>query len=75
MISGSNMASERVRLGLNQEQLGERLGYGTKTICKWEQDMSTMPGAALKQTAEIFGCSIDYLVGNTNERLPKTAAL
>lgn len=67
-----NLASERIRLGMNQTQLGERLGYGVKTISKWEKDISSMPGKAVRDAANIFGCSVDYLLDETDDRLVRT---
>ena len=69
-----NLASERVRLGMTQEQLGERLSCTVKTLGKWEKDMSTMPGEKMMQAANIFGCSLDYLLDQSDERLPRRNA-
>ena len=69
-----NLASERVRLGMTQEQLSERLSCTVKTLGKWEKDMSTMPGEKMLQAASLFGCSLDYLTDQSNERLPRQHA-
>ena len=68
-----NLASERTRLGMNQKELGDKLGYGVKTISKWESDISTMPSAVLRKAASLFGCSIDYLLDETDDRLVSAA--
>lgn len=67
-----NLASERVRVGMTQQQLSDELGCSLKTLGKWEKDASSMPGTAIKHAASFFGCSIDYLLGNSEERLPHT---
>lgn len=64
-----NLASERIRLGMNQSDLAKELNTTLKTICKYEADPSSMPADMLKRAAELFGCSIDYLLGMTDERL------
>ena len=66
-----NLASERVRLGMTQEQLSGELFCTVKTLGKWEKDMSTMPGEKIKQAANFFGCSLDYLLDQSDERMPR----
>lgn len=63
-----NLASERIRIGLNQKQLGEILGYDVKTIGKWEKNISTMPSETAIKAANLFDCSVDYLMGETDDR-------
>jgi len=68
-----NLASERVRLGMSQSDLAETLGVGSyKTIGKYEEDETQMPPKVLSDAATLFGCSVDYLLGRTDERLPRT---
>ncbi len=64
-----NLASERMRLGLTQQQLGDELGYGVKTIGKWEKDATLMPGDVAVKAAGIFDCSLDYLMDLTEDRI------
>lgn len=69
-MTNYNLASERVRLGMTQEQLSAELGYGVKTIGKWEKDVSSMPSEVAVKAATFFGCSLDYLLDLTDDRLP-----
>jgi transcriptional regulator with XRE-family HTH domain len=66
-----NLASERVRLGMTQDQLSKELDCSVKTLGKWEKDTATIPGETLKRAANLFGCSLDYLLDQSDERLPK----
>lgn len=66
-----NLASERVRKGMTQQDLADALEVSVKTVVKWENDTTTMPGAAMVLASKLFGCSMDYLLGATEERLPK----
>lgn len=66
----NTIASERTRMGLSQSQLAEKLGKGRATIAKWESDPLSISGANLCKLSEYFGCSIDYLLGISNERMP-----
>ena len=64
-----NLTSERVRLGMTQEQLASELGCTVKSLWKWEKDVESMPIDMLRAASSFFGCSIDYLVDMTAERI------
>lgn len=66
----NSIASERTRIGLSQNQLAEKLGKSRSTIIKWESDPLSISGANLCKLSDFFGCSIDYLLGISNERMP-----
>lgn len=61
--------SERVRAGMNQQELGERVGVTRKTVVLWERGDVIPPTKKLIAMADMFGCSTDYLLGRCNERL------
>lgn len=63
-----NIRSERVRLGLTQEELAKKIGVSTNTFAKYEQNFLTVPGASLLALADLFNCSADYLLERTQER-------
>ena len=65
-----NLASERVRIGMNQTECAEKLGVSLKMIVKYEADVDSAPGDFVKRAADFFGCSSDYLLDMTEERLP-----
>ena len=65
-----NLASERTRLDMNQEQLAEKLGTDLKTIHEYETYKKPMPAEFALDAAAFFGCSLDYLLDRTDERLP-----
>ena len=67
----SNLRSERYRLGMSQEELGELVGRRRATIGRWERDPAQIPGPILVQLSKKFDCSIDYLLGFTDERTSK----
>lgn len=70
-----NLASERTRVGLTQTQLADKLGCSLSSIGKWEKDISTMPSTMLDKATDIFGCSADYLLDKTENRLIQTASV
>ena len=66
-----NLASERIRVGLNQTECAEKLGISVKLLVKYESDFDFIPGDFAVRAAEFFGCSTDYLFDMTDERMPK----
>lgn len=65
----NNIASERVKHGLTQEELAERLGVVSRTIRSWEKDETSIPSSKACEMAQLFGCSVDYLFALTEERV------
>ena len=70
----NTIASERHRLGLTQEELGARIGKDRSTIGRWEADCTHIEAEYLYKLAQLFHCSIDYLLGLTPERIPQVVA-
>lgn len=64
-----NIASERKRLGLSQEELGAKIGASRSAIKDWENGNTPIKSVNLIQMADLFGCSIDWLLGRSDERL------
>lgn len=62
--------SERVRIGLNQAELGAALNQpvSERTVREWEKGNSPIPSFQLLNLIQIFHCSVDYLLGLTDER-------
>lgn len=71
VIMANNIASERKRMGLKQKELASRIGASTSSVARWERNEVSPPGTALKKMHGLFGCSIDYLLGLTDERILK----
>ncbi|NLJ83907.1 MAG: helix-turn-helix transcriptional regulator [Halanaerobiaceae bacterium] len=67
------MLSERLKQlrkeqNITQQELAEKLGFNRATISGYETK-GVEPGYdILIQLSRIFNCSIDYLLGRTNER-------
>lgn len=64
------IASERTLIGLSQSELADRLGVSRLTVTRWETGAVLPPTDSLLALSDLFGCSIDYLLGRTKERLP-----
>ncbi len=56
-----NIAAERAKRKMSQDVLAEKLGVTRKTIYNWENS-GHIPQSALEKMADIFDCTIDYLL-------------
>jgi transcriptional regulator with XRE-family HTH domain len=52
----------RAKIGLTQEQLGEKLGFDHAAISQWETGKREPDYSTLKKLAEFFGVSTDFLL-------------
>lgn len=60
-----NIDAERARKGLTAEEMAEKMGVSRKTVYNWINN-GRIPQSALEKMADLFGCSIDYLLGRSN---------
>lgn len=56
-----NIAAERARKGMSQEELAQHLNVTRKTLYNWETK-GKIPMSALEEMANLFGVSTDYLL-------------
>lgn len=61
-IIAHNITELRKASSLTQLELAERLNYSDKAISKWERAESIPDIAVLKQIADLFGVTVDYLL-------------
>ena len=61
-IVAENMTKLRTSRGLTQAQLGEQLNYSDKSVSKWERGESLPDVYVLKQLADLYGVTVDYLL-------------
>lgn len=57
-----NIEAERARLGMSKEELSKELGISSKTYGKYIGG-SPISSDVLVRMADLFDCSIDYLLG------------
>ena len=67
-----NIQTLRKNAGLTQIDLAERLNYSDKAVSKWERGESLPDIAVLKEIADLFGVSVDYLLSDAHD-LPEMA--
>ncbi len=65
-IIAKNIVDLRRARGITQARLAERLNYTDKAVSKWERGESVPDVIVLKQLADIFGVSVDYLLSETH---------
>lgn len=66
---------ERFRLlreekGLLQREVAEKLGLTRVAVTNYEQDNRVPDPETLKKIADLFGVSVDYLLGRTDDPAP-----
>ena len=52
---------------LTQSQIADIAGVTKGTVALWEQDARKPSLAVVKKLAAYFGCSVDYLLGKSNQ--------
>ena len=70
-VIAGNMIELRKEMNLTQAELADQMGYTDKAISKWERAESIPDVVTLKQLADIFGVTLNYLV---EEEHPKNKA-
>lgn len=65
----SNIRGERSRIDMTQEQLAERLGVSQSAVRSWENNTSKPGPNQLLAMSDLFGCTVDYLLNRTEERV------
>ena len=61
-IIAKNICELRTSAGMTQSRLAEVLNYSDKAVSKWERAESVPDVIVLKQIADLFGISVDYLL-------------
>ncbi|MBE6985334.1 MAG: helix-turn-helix transcriptional regulator [Ruminococcaceae bacterium] len=73
---GERIKCHRKRLNMTQEQLAERIGVSAQAVSKWEHNQSCPDITVLPELADLFGISIDELLGkNTTQKQVHQAEL
>lgn len=73
MTFGERIKQLRIETKETQKDISLLTGVETRTVGKWEQINTTPGNDILKKLAEHFNCSIDYLLGASDERTTKQA--
>lgn len=68
MKIGNKIRQMRIKAGLTQEQLANKLSVSAQSVSKWENEISMPDITLLPEIAEVFGISIDELFDLTAEQ-------
>jgi len=66
-IIAKNIIELRRTNEITQAQLAEKLNYSDKAISKWERAESVPHISILKEIADIFGVTVDYLITENHD--------
>ncbi len=66
-VIAQNIQSLRKGASLTQGELAEKLNYSDKAVSKWERGESVPDVAVLKQIADLFGVTVDYLLTDVHD--------
>lgn len=58
----------RNEYGYTQKELGDKIGVNDNTITNYEKGIRQPSYEILENMASVFNCSIDYLLGRTDDR-------
>lgn len=61
-IIANNITELRKAVPFTQAELAEKLNYSDKAVSKWERGESIPDVIVLKQIADLFGVTVDYLL-------------
>lgn len=70
-IIAENIGYLRRRGGMTQIELAEKLNYSDKAVSKWERGESVPDISVLKNIADLFGVTVDYLITEGHEEEPE----
>ena len=70
-IIAENIVRLRRRSSMTQIGLAEKLNYSDKAVSKWERGESIPDISVLKNIADLFGVTVDYLISPGHENEPE----
>lgn len=76
MNIGQRIKELRIEKGYTQEELAKLLNLNSKSsITNYEKNLNSPSDEVKLKMIKLFGCSMDYLVGNSNERYNRNSVL
>lgn len=71
LILAKNITALRQNHEMTQNELAEKLNYSDKAVSKWERGESMPDVSVLKNIADLFGVTVDYLLQAEPEKVEK----
>lgn len=72
---GKRLKEAREQRGLTQEQVGDCLSLTGQAISNWERELNAPDPQTLKQLADLYRVSADYLLGVTTNDVIQLSGL
>lgn len=69
-----NMKAERARLGMTLADVAAALKVHENAVLRWENGQAEPLGSNIVKLAELYGCSPEYLLEQTDMRHGKVVA-
>ncbi len=66
MLIGQRIKELRLEKGISQKRLADAIGVDKRAVIFWEQEVNEPKATYIRNLAEYFGCSADYLLGLTD---------
>lgn len=66
-IVAENLIALRKKAGLTQQDLADQLAYSDKTVSKWELGKAIPSVDVLKELADFYGVTVDYLISENDQ--------
>ena len=70
VLKFENIRSLRIDKNLTQKQVAQHLGISQNTYSQYEIGVLNYPVDALIKLADLYGVSVDYLLGRTSQKEP-----
>lgn len=70
-ILGNRIKKERTNLALTREEFAKKLGVSYSAVAMYEQGNREPSYDLIIKMCELFNCSIDYIIGASDVKLPK----
>lgn len=69
------MKQEREMTGKSAKEVAKDIGVHENALLRWENDEANPLASNLVKLAKYYGCSVEYLLGYTDERDGKAVAI
>ncbi|SDJ59210.1 helix-turn-helix domain-containing protein [Paenibacillus naphthalenovorans] len=70
MSIGNRIKALRMKKGLTQDQMAEKLGMNRANFSNYERGVASPPGETISKIAAILNTTTDYLLGRTEDPSP-----
>ncbi len=68
IIIAKNLSELRLAKGMTQLEVAEKLNYSDKAVSKWERGESIPDIVVMKQIADMYNVTLDYIVSESHKK-------